>query len=723
MFPKPMTSDASHSSEASVTTRKRRGCRRILWGLAVLLVITAGLIGAAAFLLLSHQSDVPMLSASSEVHAETLSEAAPSSEAAPIETGLSTPQAPVDTAPEAVESKEPQSPSAQEAVPAPVKEEPPAQASVQAAPSPKPEEAPGPAWQAAPPANPSADAPSVVELQPFRETQHLSNARGDEITLINLNKNVGAWYLLQVKVDTLQNTFHLEVPSPKGGLQQRPRLSLYRDGLSVLLPGEPARNFPLWADPLEAVNPVPRNPAELNAAPVLSEVLKPDHVFEAPFNIFCDGLVLARAQKQGASPAMERVTDLLRTTRFGDWVVEKAKPYLIPSPELGENNAADKDAAAAQEALLPRNARLEATQHPPSCKPATMGVAVDAPEGRLIYGQWYKAVNHPGVYVSVMKPSLIEKALLDTYKDRVDTLGKYDNKEREAEALVYLLAFDTSLFTFDYVLGADHPRVEWSARTGKLKDKGKGPDGFDTVKPLNKIGSIPPYDAPLAAAAFTGGFKREHAAFKLGALSKVNNGSHFGFMEQGVLMSRLNPGLATAWMGLDGNIELLTWGEKDVERLPHTFGARQNGVPLIEGVDDKGVSIPGALVNQWGTGAWSGSKDGSFLTVRSGMATQETGTRHFILYGYFTGSTPNGMARVFQAYGCHYAMQLDMNALSLCYCALYTRDSEGKVNGAEYIHKGMESFNGPKSALRFLHTNDARDFFYVMTKPRPVSGR
>ncbi len=583
-----------------------------------------------------------------------------------------------------------------------------------------PEAPPGPPWESPTPLAGHAEAPSIIELQPYREVQHLSNARGDEIRLTNLNKHAGAWYLLELKVNALENRLHLEVPAPTGGLPQRPRLSLYRDGLSVQLSGQPPRTFPLWPDPAETAGPQPRNPTELNAAPALAEVLKPGHAFDAPFNILCDGLVLIRAQKQGASPTVERVTDLLRTTRFGDWVVEQAKPYLIPSPELGENGAGGRSTASAEEALYPRKARLEAAEQAPSCTPATLSIATDAPEGKMAYGQWYKAVHHPGVYVSVMKPSVIEKALLETYRDRVDRLGKYDNDERETDALVYVLAFDSALFGFNYVSGADHPRVEWSARSGAPRNNLKGPDGFDTVKPLSKIGSVPPYEAPLAAAVFTGGFKREHAAFKFGGLAQVNHGSHFGFMEQGVLMSRLVPGLATAWMDLDGTMDILTWQEKEAGRLPLTFCARQNGVPLIDGIDENGVSIPGALVNQWGIGSWSGSKVGSFLTVRSALALQETGKRRFIFYAYFTGSTPNGMARVFQAYGCRYAMQLDMNSVSLCYCALYTRDAEGRINGAEYLHKGMENANGAKGALRFLRTNDARDFFYVMSKPHPA---
>ena len=47
-------------------------------------------------------------------------------------------------------------------------------------------------------------------------------------------------------------------------------------------------------------------------------------------------------------------------------------------------------------------------------------------------------------------------------------------------------------------------------------------------------------------AAFVGGFKRSHGAFRYGPLALVNHGSHYGFMQQGVVFSKLQPGLATA---------------------------------------------------------------------------------------------------------------------------------------------------------------------------------
>lgn len=62
-------------------------------------------------------------------------------------------------------------------------------------------------------------------------------------------------------------------------------------------------------------------------------------------------------------------------------------------------------------------------------------------------------------------------------------------------------------------------------------------------------------------------------------------------------------------------------------------------------------------------------------------------------------------------------MLLDMNSTSFCYTALYNRDEQGKVTGAEYLHKDMGGNNGSGGKLRFLETDDTRDFFYVVRLP------
>jgi len=88
-----------------------------------------------------------------------------------------------------------------------------------------------------------------------------------------------------------------------------------------------------------------------------------------------------------------------------------------------------------------------------------------------------------------------------------------------------------------------------------------------------------------------------------------------------------------------------------------------------------------------GIGNWSGSADERLRTLRAGACVVEQAGRRFLVYGYFSSATPRAMARVFLAYGCSYAMHLDMNALEHTYLALYPRS--GSRLGVEHLVPGM----------------------------------
>ena len=75
------------------------------------------------------------------------------------------------------------------------------------------------------------------------------------------------------------------------------------------------------------------------------------------------------------------------------------------------------------------------------------------------------------------------------------------------------------------------------------------------------------------------------------------------------------------------------------------------------------------------------------------------------------------MARVFQAYGCEYALHLDMNALEHTYLALY-RDQSRNFS-VEHLIPGMNVLDreyGGKIAPRFVAEPDNRDFFFLIRK-------
>jgi len=204
---------------------------------------------------------------------------------------------------------------------------------------------------------------------------------------------------------------------------------------------------------------------------------------------------------------------------------------------------------------------------------------------------------------------------------------------------------------------------------------------------------------------------------RLGPLSRVNAGSHYGFVEDGVVLSKLEPGLSTLFVLEDGRVDMKTWQRGDSALLERVRFARQNGVPIVESDAVTGKPAPGALVSRWAEGNWSGSQNGKLRTVRAGACLQETGERRFLVYGYFSSAMPSAMARVFLAYGCGYAMHLDMNALEHTYLALY-RAEQGRLR-VEHLVRGMavlEKDAGGITLPRFLGYADNRDFFYVLRK-------
>ena len=76
------------------------------------------------------------------------------------------------------------------------------------------------------------------------------------------------------------------------------------------------------------------------------------------------------------------------------------------------------------------------------------------------------------------------------------------------------------------------------------------------------------------------------------------------------------------------------------------------------------------------------------------------------------------MARVFLAYGCRYAMHLDMNALEHTYLALYPRRGERIV--VQHLVRDMSQLDkasGDSLLPRFLAFPDDRDFFYIALRP------
>jgi hypothetical protein len=547
-----------------------------------------------------------------------------------------------------------------------------------------------------------ADRPkSVVELQQFRTLTRMTVGpvgSAAVASLIDLNPRVGAWYLLRLETPGGPSaTYHLE--SRRG---TRLRLdSEYRFGLVVeqsdgLAPA--GVRCELW-------------PAGTNAP---LEAARATSLAYAPL---CDGLLYLRNAVEGHRTPKETVVDLLRDHVWqGEEITVLVRDLFYQDAYLATSslaNAPGKAPAGSPSGPLPplvNRAALDRLLVPADLEIALEGEA----DGRVAVGRWYAAKENPGIFVTTLRPDVVAPEVIEDQKGRVAPLDPV-----ESAALVYLVAFDLAQLDLGFRLGTDHPRVGWSEMVvpAVRDDALLGPDGIGTVEPLVRTGLLSPVEQSRVAATFTGGFKRSHGAFRMSELATSSHGSHYGFIENGVVLSKLQPGLATALVFDDGRVDLRTWTAQDDAELPRIRHARQNGVAIVERDPVSGRTVAGSRVRDWGSGNWSGSADKKLRTLRAGLCLQETEGKPFLLYGYFSSATPSAMARVFQACGCRYAMLLDMNALEHTYLAVYHRDGARLLT--EHLIDGMGVVDGSRDGQplpRFVSVADNRDFFYLLRR-------
>jgi len=549
---------------------------------------------------------------------------------------------------------------------------------------------------------------TIVDLQPFRQASSLTiQGEGGEAgraSLINLNANINVWYLLRLQWPGGNDmSYHLENPNPRS--QTLFLDSSHPKGL-ILARSQGGDVCELWGK--GRLSPL-QDAAKSNA----------------PYVPLCGARLYLRNSSKGHETNVEKMTGLLRdNVPGGERIVEAvrdnvyAQLYRSQAQSIPESKPAAGQIPKTAESG-PEAAVLDEKQGIRVLKPTRLGIDIEgsSPDG-VWPGTWYAAKGNPGVYVSVLQLSEVGPQIFRSYTDIVSPLDQV-----EAAEVIYLVAFDLQQLEVKYSLGTDHPRVGWSDHMlDRMKDTSlPGPDGIGSIVPLSATGLINPRDSERTVAAFTGGYKRTHGAFKYGALALENFGSHYGFLENGIVFSHLQSGLATIYVLEDGQVEMKTWTEADNTLLPKLRYARQNGVPIITGFDPTSqLSIPGALVSRWGDGNWSGSADRKLQTMRAGVALQERRGKRFLMYAFFWSATPSAMARTFQAYQCRYAMLLDMNALEHTYLATYRRSAQDLV--VQHLIHGMDGVDltvQGKRIPRFLGYPDNRDFFYLVRKEKP----
>lgn len=537
-------------------------------------------------------------------------------------------------------------------------------------------------------------AKTVIDLQPFRSTGSATvAATGQHVTLISLNPAFDAWFLLELRdsADGAPAQFHLENPDPA-----RMDLTLRAGDVPALVVTGPegAQSCTPWAEGAAALTAARKT--GLAYAPI------------------CDGALFLRNRVTGARTNIEATTDFLRENVWGgESIVRFVRDNFFRDSELETSETVSGNGpAGAAAGPAPMRGRVPPDEQRAISTLLDIGLE-GADPGRMTIGQWYPVAGLEGVFASAFQPRAIADDILAVPgANRLDGI--------EAKATGYMIAFELDRFDIGYAVGTDHPALGWSPRPPySVRPRGlPGPDGIDTAKPLVTLGMVNPVIANRAVATFTAGFKRQHGAFKFGDMAGFNLGHHYGFIEKGVILSKLQPNLSTLYGLTDGSIEMKTWEEADNALLPRIAFARQNGVPLVVTDPETGQPVPGDRVTKWGPGNWSGSAKAELRTLRAGACMTTHEGRRYLVYGYFSTATPSAMARTFMAYGCSYAMLLDMNALEHTYLALYVPRG-GKMH-VQHLVPGMalieKKVRGGTIIPRFIGFADNRDLFYLTRK-------
>src|SRR5476651_324513 len=503
----------------------------------------------------------------------------------------------------------------------------------------------------------SLPAPFLA-LQPMAQTQKAVFADGAHGELLDVNESVGRWYLLSVQeADGVRRIAHLDA-----GVENASKLTIAAQGLSVERNGQ-SRICPLG------------NKGDRDL--VFSDAGR-------PFGLVPACGVWIRGSATGSKSTLEAATDLLRSTgSAGEAIINLQKNLFAHSGDSAESAEGPVARSSTQGPPAPTFASA-----PEAIAAPNLSIAVPGGNNAVKPGAWMPAADAPNVWVSVASPNLA---------------GGADS------ALVYLMAIDLNAFHGHYAVGVDHPMLNWSDRAPG-PHTGPGPDGFSQIMPLRREGMVPPWEQAGVGMVFAGGFKREHSAFKRGPRAAANHGSHYGFVEAGVVLSPLQPGLATLWQRLGEPVKMGPWSAEEQKRgVDGLIFARQNGLPLVTG-----GQLGSDLSAFSATGNWSGNHEGKPETMRSAVCLIGQGKAQFLAYAVFSSAEPQEMGKLLKAYGCQEAMQLDMNAPELTYGALIVRDEKGAPKAAPLL----SSMGRGPSGGRFVNTPDTRDFFYWSRGPR-----
>lgn len=535
---------------------------------------------------------------------------------------------------------------------------------------------------------------ALFELQPFKAeiTADYEGHSFVNASLINLNTHINSAYILNLRdkkaVDTTYNLLTIS-----------DRLQLRLDNTKPEL----------------VISDHQQDLYACNIEDEITEAFKRRSQPKLGYLPTCKDLLFIVVKQDGNQPTIEKGAEVVRWLAgdSGEDLINGVKENFFADNYLVEEQAQESPdpAQAPDTSNLPPKASIQAQYEKFSIPTNLLGLKTEGAENTLLAGRWYPLKNFPGFFASMIEPRMVAEEILGSYRDRVNPLDGVENK-----AAVYVMAFSLTQYTIGWGHGTDHPGVGWSERAVNIKkDNPLGPDGFNSIKPIIPLGHTPPSLWPNTVGTFSGGFQKRHGAFRYGELSTKEKAHHYGFMENGVLLATPSEDLATFIMLKDGGVEMKTWTEQDQGRLHLMRHIRQNGLPIIDR-NELGQGVPGQFVKFWGPGNWSGSADKELRTPRGAACIIEGPQDRYLVYAYFSGATPSGLARVFQAYGCNYAIQLDMNSPGQAYASLFQKRDNSAAFDIEHLMTAMTS-GDTAGAPRYFIKPDYKDFFYITKKP------
>lgn len=269
---------------------------------------------------------------------------------------------------------------------------------------------------------------SILDLQLFQQAESIEALRASgergEATLIGLQPRVNAWLLLKlVWPGEHPEPYHVENADPDGQeVRLEPRFPL---GV-VLRSGRAEERCDLWSDPASGIAAARRS--------------------GLPYAPLCGGRLYLRNPAGGRKTRLEWATDLLRDyVPGGERITVFVRQAFFRDafrstsgvfPAKQEEGRRDLPGGVPQEALVV--GRFDGH----ALTVSDLGIrVVGGMGGALRVGRWYAVEDAAGIFVSAIQPGLVAPSVIESQVGRVNPLDPV-----EAEAMVYLVAFDLSRF-------------------------------------------------------------------------------------------------------------------------------------------------------------------------------------------------------------------------------------------------------------------------------------